>query len=96
MSYIGSMRRQVNVELDDELVDSLSFIAERRGVTRSDIIRDALTEFVAREEGAVDADAAIVRAGAELQTALHALRENRDAGTAAAFAPDAAPAPLWS
>lgn len=42
-------RSQTLVQLTDELVDALDGVADRRSVSRSALIREALEEFLARD-----------------------------------------------
>lgn len=75
-------RKQVIVQLDEELVRALDRVAKRNGVSRSDLIRrasrallDALTEAEAdrqliRAYGRVPQEAWIVEAGRQLASEL--------------------------
>lgn len=57
----GMARKQVLVQLDDELVVRLDTLAEAEGVSRSDLLRRAATALLdARDE--IDADRRLVEA----------------------------------
>ena len=97
MPTSDNSRKQLLIALDEELVDALTAIAQGRDLTRTALIREVLTEYVARESNELDVGAALARAEAEIASARRALLSSGNTASASASATvSQAPAPVWS